>query len=70
VGAQSFTLVVENAGSYTVKVWHSPYWAVKSGDACVGRDGDWTTVRAARPGLVKIGIDFSRKRVFEHGTRC
>jgi hypothetical protein len=56
---QSFTLAVDRPGDYTVKLWHSPYWKVKSGQACAGRSGDWTLVRAARPGLIRVGMSFS-----------
>ncbi len=59
LGAQSFTLDVERAGDYVVRVWHSPYWRVDAGAACVGRAGDWILVRVARPGIVRIRTKFS-----------
>ena len=47
------------AGRFEVKVRSSPYWKVERGTACVGQAGDWTLVRADRPGIVKVSIGFS-----------
>ena len=65
LGPESFTLKANRPGSYTVKVWHSPYWSVESGQACVGRNGDWTLVRATRPGPIRVGMSFSLKRALD-----
>jgi hypothetical protein len=56
---ESFTLDVVQAGSFEVKVRSSPYWRVERGTACVGEAGDWTRVRADRPGTVKVSMRFS-----------
>jgi hypothetical protein len=49
----------------------SPFWAVASGEGCVGRaPGDWTQVRARRAGAVRVVIRFSLARVFDDGLRC
>ena len=65
LGPESFTLRANRPGDYTVKIWHSPYWTVESGDACVGRNGDWTLVRAAKPGLIRVGMSFSLSRAWD-----
>ena len=56
---ESFTLDVAQAGLVEVKVRPSPYWRVERGTACVGAAGDWTRVRADRPGIVKVSMRFS-----------
>jgi hypothetical protein len=56
---ESFMLAAAQAGSFEVKVRPSPYWRVERGTACVGEAGDWTRVRADRPGIVKVSMRFS-----------
>ncbi len=71
VGADSFTLTAPRAGSYTVRVRFTPYWALVAGRGCVrSTPGGWTEVDADARGLVRVGIDFSFARVFAHGPRC
>ena len=55
---ESFDLSVERAGRFVVRVRHTPYWDGGSG-VCVGRAGDWTLVRASRPGMVRVRTRFS-----------
>jgi hypothetical protein len=59
VGRQGFALDVTRPGDVLVRVSFTPYWAVSRGDGCVGRRGDWTLVRALRPGVVRVAADFS-----------
>jgi hypothetical protein len=68
LGAEHLTLDVERPGSALVRVRWTPYW-VASG-ACVERDGDWTRITVRRPGWLRLRIDFSPLRVFDHGPRC
>ena len=56
---ESFTLDAVQAGMFEVKVRSGPYWRVERGTACVGEAGDWTRVRADRPGIVKVSVRFS-----------
>ena len=56
---ESFTLAVTRPGSFEVRVRSSPYWTVTGGSACVGEAGDWTVVRADRPGIVRVSMRFS-----------
>jgi hypothetical protein len=71
LGADSFTLRAPSAGSFTVRVHFTPYWALASGHGCVARTaGDWTAIRARRAGSVHVVIGFSLSRVFSHGPRC
>jgi hypothetical protein len=55
---QSFSLAFARAGSVVVRVRYSPYWEAQGG-ACVGAAGDWTRVRADRPGAVRVSTGFS-----------
>ncbi len=49
--SDSLTLYAPRAGSYTVRVHFTPYWALASGDGCVARaPGDWTELRGAQRG--------------------
>ncbi|MGH2903293.1 MAG: hypothetical protein ACRDK7_06890 [Solirubrobacteraceae bacterium] len=71
VGADSFTLSAPRPGSYSVKVRFTPYWAIEQGHGCVGgAPGGWTEVDARHAGTIRIGIDFSLARVFDHAPRC
>jgi|HubBroStandDraft_6_1064221.scaffolds.fasta_scaffold08222_2 hypothetical protein len=71
VGADSFTLTAPRSGSYTVRVRFTPYWALVAGRGCVrSAPGGWTEVDARVGGLIRVGIDFSLARVFDHGARC
>ena len=58
---ESFDLSVERAGRFVVRVRHTPYWDGGSG-VCVGRAGDWTLVRAPRPGWFACEPDSARER--------
>lgn len=71
VGPDSFTLTAPRAGSYTVRVRFTPYWALVQGHGCVrsGRGG-WTAVDTRAAGTIRVGIDFSLARLFDHGPRC
>src|SRR6185503_286122 len=59
LGPESFTLAVRRPGRFVVRVRHTPYWDTDADGACVGRAGDWTVVRATRPGAVPVRISFS-----------
>ena len=58
LGPESFVLSVERAGRFVVRVRHTPYWEGGPG-VCVGRAGDWTLVRVAGPGEVRVRTNFS-----------
>jgi hypothetical protein len=71
VGADSFTLAAPRAGSYTVRVRFTPYWALVRGHGCVrSAPGGWTEVDARVAGTLRVDIHFSLARVFDHGPRC
>jgi hypothetical protein len=71
VGEDSVRLYAPRAGSYTVKVRFTPYWALAEGAGCVVRAGeDWTSVRARRAGELELVIRFSLARIFSRGPRC
>jgi hypothetical protein len=67
----SFTLSEPRPASTTVRIRFTPYWAILAGRGCVREaPGDWTEVQARSAGSVRVGIDFSLGRVFDHGPRC
>ena len=71
VTTDSFTLAAPRAGSYTVRLHFTAYWALASGHGCVSRaPGDWTSVRAPGAGVMHVVIAFSPGRIFDHGARC
>ncbi len=71
VGAASFTLAAPRPGSYEVRVRYTPYWALQQGHGCVrSAPGGWTTVQARMSGTIRVGVDFSLARIFDHGPRC
>jgi hypothetical protein len=71
VGRDSFTLRAPRAGTFTVSLHFSRYWALASGHGCVeSAPGDWTGVHVPRAGLVRVVISFSPARLFSSGPRC
>jgi hypothetical protein len=71
IGPDSFTLRADARGRFEVRVRFTPYWALLSGTGCVSEaPGGWTLVRSTSVGTIRVGIDFSPARIFEHGPRC
>jgi hypothetical protein len=71
IDSDSFTLRAPRAGTFRVRVRFTQYWALAGGHGCVRRAaGGWTNVQTRRAGSVRVVIDFSLARVFEHGPRC
>jgi hypothetical protein len=71
VGSDSFTLAAPRAGSFTVRVRFTPYWALQDGHGCVrSAPGGWTVVQARAAGKIRVGIDFSLTRIFSNSARC
>jgi hypothetical protein len=71
VDTDSFTLSAPRAGTYTVRIHFTPYWALSSGSGCVASGPeDWTQIRARRAGALHVAIRFSLARIFSHGPRC
>jgi len=67
----SFTLSEPRPGSTIVRIRFTPYWAIAAGHGCVREaPGGWTEVQAQGAGSVRVGIDFSLERIFDHGPRC
>ncbi|HEV2923403.1 MAG TPA: hypothetical protein VGW98_05180 [Solirubrobacteraceae bacterium] len=70
-GHDSFTLRAPVAGTYTVRVHFTSYWALAGGRGCVSRaPGDWTRVQARSAGSLRVVIRFSLARVLGDGPRC
>jgi len=62
LGTQSFAVQVLRPGRLIVREHYTPFWAIESGPGCVEAAGDWTALRVGRPGLVRVGIDFTPGR--------
>jgi hypothetical protein len=65
LGTQSFAVEVTRPGRLLVREHFTPFWKIKSGPGCVGAAGDWTKLRVPRPGLVRVGIDFTPGRALQ-----
>jgi hypothetical protein len=68
IGRQGFALDVTDPGSFLVRVSFTPYWSIGRGSGCVLRHGEWTLVRARRPGILRVGADFSLPRAWNAMT--
>lgn len=67
-GRQGFALDVQRPGEFLVRVNFTPYWSIARGYGCILRHGDWTVVRAARPGVFRVAADFSVGRAWNAAT--
>ncbi len=73
ITSDSLRVYAPRAGSYSVRVRFTPYWALASGDGCVERQPgaqEWTRIRARHAGSFHLVIRFSLARVLERGPRC
>jgi hypothetical protein len=71
VGSDSLTLYAPRAGTYTVKVRFTPYWALAGGSGCVARTpAGWTEIQAHETGRFHVVIRFSAARIFSQAPRC
>jgi hypothetical protein len=70
LGADSFEIATERRGDYVVRIHHTPYWRVTAGEACVGRDGDWTRVSVSGPGTVRVEASFSLDGLLGEEEEC
>ena len=61
-------LDARTAGSALIRMQWSPYWKLHGG--CVEREGDWTSIKVAHPGKVRMTMTFSPARVLFRGRRC
>lgn len=60
LGHRGFALQARAPGSFLVRVHYTPYWHVLAGVASVSQaPGDWTRVRVAKPGTVRVQAQFS-----------
>jgi hypothetical protein len=71
VSTDSFTLEAPRAGSYTVRIHFTPYWALAAGGGCVAEaPEEWTKIEARSAGDFRVDIDFSLDRIFSDSARC
>jgi hypothetical protein len=67
----TFTVLARRPGRFVMHLRYSPYWAITRGTGCVSTaKGGWTKVRLRRPGVAKVGMKFSPRRVVSNGSRC
>ncbi len=67
----SFAVSIPRPGRYGVAVRFTPYWAASGAGACVAEGaGGFTELDAHGSGVVRVRIDFSIGRIFDHGPRC
>lgn len=68
VGHSGFALDVRRAGRFLARVSFTPYWSIARGQGCLLRHGDWTVVRAGRPGVFRVKADFALDRAWNAVT--
>ena len=69
--SDGFALYAPRAGTYVVRIRHSPYFALGNGVGCVEESpSGFTTVRMARAGRAEVVSDFSPVRIFQRGPSC
>ena len=68
IGHQGFALDVARPGRFLVRVSFTPYWSISRGSGCLMRRGEWTLVSADRPGVFRVGADFSLGRAWNAVT--
>ncbi len=71
LGPHTVTLTTPKPTTTVVRVRFTPYWKLVQGRGCVGpAPGDWTRVRLDRPGIAKLSIRFSLRRIRATSDRC
>lgn len=65
LGTDSFAVRVSEPGRFIVRVRYTPFWSVSYGAACVGQAGEWTKLRAERPGTVRVSIAITPGRLVD-----
>jgi hypothetical protein len=68
LGPESFTLAVSRPGDFIVRVRATPYWQLATGAGCIGKAGDWTLVRAAQAGRIRVVTQFSPASAWSAAT--
>jgi hypothetical protein len=70
MGSDWIALRAQRAGTATVHVRFTPYWALSAGAGCVAPDGDATRLSLRGPGPVRLVLRFSPQRVRATSPRC
>jgi hypothetical protein len=68
INHDGFALDVRRPGEFLIRVSFTPYWSIARGQGCLLRHGDWTLARASRPGVFRVGADFSVGRAWKAAT--
>ena len=67
----SFTIDAYRAGTFTMRLHYSQYWAVTQGSGCVQvGPGNYTTVTLRRAGKARVATRLAFQRVVRKGRRC
>ena len=64
LGGGSFEVTADAPGDYLVRIHHTRYWEVVSGDACVEREGDRTLLRVRSPSVIRVEARFGVDALF------
>ena len=56
---QSIEIEARRPGRWLVRIAPTPYRHLEAGRGCVGKEGDWTVLRADRPGRLRAAVSFS-----------
>jgi hypothetical protein len=71
LGHDSFALLAERAGTFTVRVHFTRYWTLTTGAGCVARaGGGWTSVTVRAPGEVIVSARFSLSGALGLASSC
>ena len=69
-GHDSVKLNVKSPGNVHLRLRWTPYWRISQGTGCVAKDGDFTLIRAPRPGPLTLTTGFALGRVGATRPRC
>jgi hypothetical protein len=71
MGGDWLALDAHRAGTVTVHVRFTPYWALVGGSGCVApAAGDQTRVTVRRAGRVRLTMRFALDRIGARSPRC
>ncbi|MGN6872491.1 MAG: hypothetical protein ACTHMY_29225, partial [Solirubrobacteraceae bacterium] len=70
LGPNWMQLNAHAAGTTTIRVRWSPYWAITQGSGCVAPSGGFTKLTVTRPGPVHIAMRFAVTRIGASSPRC
>jgi hypothetical protein len=70
LGGDWLALTARAAGTVTIRVRFTPYWAITRGDGCVAPQGADTRLTLRRAGPVRLAARFALSRIGARSPRC